>query len=41
MARLPDPSKRDDRGGYALVVDRKTLDRPTALRTANAPARPL
>ena len=31
--RLPDPTKRDDTGGYALVVDPKTLDRLTALRT--------
>jgi hypothetical protein len=30
--RLPDPSKRDDRGGYALVIDRKTIDQLTAVR---------
>jgi hypothetical protein len=29
---LPDPSKRDDRGGYALVIDRKTIDQLTAVR---------
>jgi predicted CopG family antitoxin len=30
--RLPNPSKRDDRGGYALVIDRKTIDQLTAVR---------
>jgi len=30
--RLADPSKRDDRGGYALVIDRKTIDRLMAVR---------
>ncbi len=30
--RLPDPSKRDDLNGYALVVDRKTIDRLTTVR---------
>jgi len=29
---LPDPSKRDDWGGYALVIDRKTIDQLTAVR---------
>jgi hypothetical protein len=28
--RLPDLSKRDDRGGYALLLDRRTIDRLTA-----------
>jgi hypothetical protein len=29
---LPDPSKRDDLNGYALLLDRKTIDRLTAVR---------
>jgi hypothetical protein len=32
--RLPDPSLRDERGGYAFLVDRKTLGRLTAVRGA-------
>jgi predicted CopG family antitoxin len=30
--RLPDPLKRDDRGGYAIVLDHKTFERLTAMR---------
>jgi hypothetical protein len=29
---LPDPSKRDDLNGYALLLDRKTIDRLAAVR---------
>jgi hypothetical protein len=28
----PEPSLRDDRGGYRFIVDHKTLDRLTAAR---------
>jgi hypothetical protein len=30
--RLPDPSKRDDRGGYQFVLDHSALDRLRAVR---------
>jgi len=30
--RFPDPSLRDDRGGYRFIVAHRTLDRLTALR---------
>ena len=29
----PEPSLRDDRGGYRFIVDHKTLDRLTAARS--------
>ena len=29
----PEPSLRDDRGGYRFIVDHKTLDRLTATRS--------
>ena len=32
MVTSPEPSKRDDRGGYAFLLDRKTLDQLTAAR---------